>query len=39
MTPEQRELEARRLKKSKMRIKRRIEKERYLLSDIGGKTL
>ena len=37
MTPRQRELEARQMKKSNMSIEKRIEKEKKLLSDIGGK--
>ena len=37
ITPSKRELEARRLKASNMRIKKKIEKEKELFSDIGGK--
>ena len=37
MTPEQIELEARQLKVSNMRIKKKIEEEKELLSYIGGK--
>ena len=37
MTPEQRELEARQLKASKICIEKQKEKEEYILSDIGGK--
>ena len=37
MTTKQRELEARRLKVSKMQIKTIVEKEKYWLSNIGGK--
>ena len=36
MAPGQRELETRRLKVTKIQIKKRIEKEKCLLSDIGG---
>ena len=36
MTPRQRELDTRHFKASNMRIKKLIEKERELLSDIGG---
>ena len=39
MNPEQRELEARLLKFSKMWIKKRIEKEKNWLSDIGEKSM
>ena len=37
MTPDQRELEEIRLQSSKMQIKKPIEKEKKILSDIGGK--
>ena len=37
LTPEQRELETRWSKESKMQIKKLNENERKLLSDIGGK--
>ena len=37
MTPRQIRVETRRLKASNMRIKKLIEKEKELLSDIGGK--
>ena len=39
ITPRKRELEARLLKMSNMRIKRIIEKENKLVSDIGGKNM
>ena len=37
ITPGQRELDTIRFKASNTRIKKQIEKEKYLLSDIGGK--